>query len=361
VRLPRIRSAACPALLLLLVIPAAEATPPPGKALLIELPSQALALDVGAGGFVVVGGFNSGGGLTWMPTSGAENIGGLSAVAVSRDGKTIVGTTFNNRLQEAAIWQGGTTWRPLGSFGPNAQPCDLLLSSAYGASDDGKVVVGLGWDGCKFARAFRWEESTGMVDLGSTVSGRSSRANNVSGDGRVVVGWQEDTTGLRLGAKWVGGVQEVIHGPFGAVGEAFAVNRDGSIIAGTHCNFSDPRPNSWTWTASGGVQCSFVDVPRDIPDRFYSALMETTSDDGRVIGGALSFGLESQALVWFDGEVFFLKDYLRAHGVPDAFDGWINTGFVIGSTADGRTLVGYGAGPRNFQGYLVVLPELAKK
>jgi len=79
-----------------------------------------------------------------------------------------------------------------------------------------------------------------------------------------------------------------------------------------------------------------------------------------VIGGALSFGLESQALVWFDGEPVFLRDYLRAHGIPDAFDGWVNTGFVTDVSNDGRTLVGYGAGPTTFQGYMIVLPEMGE-
>jgi hypothetical protein len=88
--------------------------------------------------------------------------------------------------------------------------------------------------------------------------------------------------------------------------------------------------------------------------------MQDTSEDGRVIGGAFSFGLESQSLVWIDGQVFFLKDYLRANGVPDAFEGWVNTGFVNGVSADGRILVGSGAGPRTFQGYMVVLPELPR-
>jgi hypothetical protein len=95
--------------------------------------------------------------------------------------------------------------------------------------------------------------------------------------------------------------------------------------------------------------------------RPYSVLMQRTSDDGRVIGGALSFGLDSEALVWFDGEPFFLRDYLRSHGVPDAFRGWVNTGFVTDVSADGRTLVGFGAGPNTFQGWMVVLGEMPKK
>jgi probable HAF family extracellular repeat protein len=350
------------ALSLPLLLGTVEAAAPKGKPLLIELPPEALPADVGAGGFVVLGTFFSGGGLTWMPAGGVTALGGTQGVAVSLDGKTIVGRALDDRGREnAAIWAGGKEWRRLGSFTPDAQSCDQLLSGAFGASDDGKVVVGLGWNGCNLAHAFRWEESTGMVDLGSTVAGRSSRANDVSGDGQVVVGWQEDATGPRLGAKWVNRTQEIIRGPNGPVGEAFAANRDGSLIVGTTCDYFNPLPTAWKWTAAGGVQCFPVRRPPDLPDLFYQAFMMATSEDGRVIGGAFSFGLESESLVWFDGELFFLKDYLRASGVPDAFEGWVNTGFVQAVTPDGRTLVGYGAGPRTFQGYMVVLPELESK
>jgi probable HAF family extracellular repeat protein len=345
-----------------LLLGAAEAAPPKGKPLLIELPPEALATDVGAGGFVVVGGFFSGGALSWLPTSGITRLGGTQGIAVSLDGKTVVGRADDARgLENAAIWTGGTDWRLLGSFTPDAQPCDRLLSGAYGANNDGTVVVGLGWNGCSFARAFRWEESTGMVDLGSTTPGRSSRANGVSGDGRVVVGWQEESTGFRMGAKWVDRTQELIRGPNGTVGEAFAANRDGSLIVGAHCDIFNPIASAWKWTAADGVHCFPVPRPPGLLDVPYQAYMMATSDDGRVIGGAFSFGLESESLVWFDGELFFLKDYLRANGVPDAFEGWVNTGFVVAVTPDGRTLVGYGAGPTAFQGYMVVLPERESK
>jgi probable HAF family extracellular repeat protein len=332
------------------------------KPLFIELPREALAVDVGAGGFVVVGTFFSGGAFHWMPTSSDTAIGGTQGVAVSRDGKTIVGRALDGGgFENAAIWTGGTSWRLLGSFTPNAKPCDLLLSGSFGASDDGKVVVGLGWDGCSFARAFRWEESTGMVDLGSTVPDRSSRANNVSGDGRVVIGWQEDATGFRMGARWINGVQELFRGPSGMVGEAFGVNRDGTLVLGANCNPFDAVASGWTWTPAGGVTCFPVPRPPGLPAPFYQVLMQATSEDGRVMVGAYSFGLESESLIWIDGQVFFLKDYLRQNGIPDAFDGWVNTGFAIAVTPDGRTIVGYGAGRTAFQGYMVVLPELDSK
>jgi probable HAF family extracellular repeat protein len=347
----------------------AENALPQERPVLIYLPPDTLASDVGAGGFVVTANRQSSpGGQYWMPTGGAVDIGGTATDAISRDGKTIVGRAFDsNGFENAAIWQGGRAWRPLGSFTPNAQPCDRLLSGAFGASDDAKVIVGLGWNGCSIAHAFRWEESTGMVDLGSTVAGRSSRADNVSGDGRVVVGWQEHPTGFRMGAKWVDGVQELIRGPNvgswpGVVGEANAANRDGSLIVGGNCTPDIPQPSAaWTWTATAGVKCFPVERPRGIPIEFYQTTMLATSDDGRVIGGSFSFGLESQSLIWLDGQPYFLKDYLRANGVPDAFEGWVNTGFVTGVTSDGRVLVGYGAGTRAFQGFMVILPELEKE
>ena len=63
-------------------------------------------------------------------------------------------------------------------------------------------------------------------------------------------------------------------------------------------------------------------------------------------------------VIWIDRTPHYLKDYLRANGVPDAFEDWINTGAVIGVSRDGRVLVGYGAGPRDFTGYIVILPPL---
>jgi uncharacterized membrane protein len=220
------------------------------------------------------------------------------------------------------------------------------------------VVVGLAWDGCKFARAFRWQVSTGVVNLGSA-TGESSRANDVSGDGHVVVGWDENRVGFRQGAKWTGRSEELIAGPTGMVGEAHGVNRDGSIVIGTNCTPDKPSepPAAWMWAAGRGVQCFPVNLPRWLPPLPYQATMQVTSDDGHVVGGAYAFGLDSEALIWLDGEVHFLKDYLRDNGLPDAFRGWVNTGFITGVTADGRTLVGYGAGPTTFQGYMVVLPD----
>jgi probable HAF family extracellular repeat protein len=330
------------------------------KPLLIELPPQSLAADLGAGGFVVVGAVLPAGGFYWMPTGGVVLIGGNQANAVSKDGRTIVGRANDARgLENAAIWQGATDWRVLGSFRPDAQPCDALLSASFGASADGRVVVGLGWDGCRIAHAFRWEESTGMADLGSIVPERASRANNVSGDGHVVIGWQDDFTGFRQGARWIDGREELFAGPNGPVGEAHAANTTGTLVVGSRCDSLATEQSAWTWTASEGVRC--YPVPRQKLLNAYVGQMLATSEDGRVIGGAQSFGNDSEAVLWIDGQAHYLKEYLEDRGLTDPFKDWVNTGFVTGVSPDGRTLVGQGAGPRGFQGYVVILPSLGPR
>ncbi len=85
-----------------------------------------------------------------------------------------------------------------------------------------------------------------------------------------------------------------------------------------------------------------------------------TSDDGRVIGGGQSVGgsPDSDAVIWIDRVPHYLKDYLRANGVPNAFETWINTGTITDISPDGRILVGKGAARAGFRGYIVILGDL---
>jgi uncharacterized membrane protein len=224
-------------------------------------------------------------------------------------------------------------------------------------------VVGNANNGCNLSHAFRWEESTGLVDLGSSVAGRASFARGVSADGRVVVGYQDRADGFRQGARWTDGRQELFQGPTGPSGTANAANADGSIIVGRVCVPADPRdPNdqsAWVWTARDGVRC--LPAPRRRPSPGPAILVDAnaTSGDGRVIGGGQNVGgsRDSDAVIWIDGVPSYLKDYLQANGVPDAFATWINTGAITDISPDGRILVGNGAALGGFRGYVVILGE----
>jgi probable HAF family extracellular repeat protein len=331
----------------------------------LELRSSALPEAVSASGAVVVGGFDSGGAFYWMPTTGVISIGGWFATDVSRDGRTIVGAAFDSRgIQQAAIWLRAAEWRLLGSFSPSAAPCDTSLSVATDVTADGKVVVGMAQNGCTISNAFRWEESTGMANLGSSVAGRASLAEGVSADGSVVVGYQDRADGFRQGARWVEGRQELFQGPTGPAGTAIAANSDGSIIVGRICSpagLPDPNDQSaWIWTARDGLRCLAAPRRRVSPGPAILVDANATSDDGRVIGGGQNVGgsRDSDAVIWIDGNPSYLKDYLQANGIPDAFATWVNTGAITDISPDGRVLVGNGAARGGFRGYIVIFGEL---
>jgi probable HAF family extracellular repeat protein len=334
------------------------------KALLIELDrrSSALPAAMSASGAVVAGVINDTlNAFYWMPTTGLVFAGGVAANAVSRDGRTIVGSAKDSRsVTQAAIWLRASEWRLLGSF-PNAEPCDASLGLATGVSSDGEVVVGSARNGCTFARAFRWTESTGMVDLGSSVEGRTSLATGVSADGMVVVGYQTRADGFQQGARWVGNRQELIPsapGGVGYVGSAMATNRDGSIVVGRVCVPGiNILQSAWVWRAQGGTTCMPPPQIRPSPGPLIIVEAAATSDDGQVIGGSQNVGgsPDSNAVIWIDGRPAYLKDFLRANGVPNAFEGWPNTGTVTAISPDGRVLIGWGAAPLGFRGYMVIL------
>lgn len=355
-------------LILLLTLCAATLTArAANQTLLIELEPRTRLFPAGvsAAGAVLVGALDGGGGFYWMPTTGVISNGGVSSADVSRDGRTIVGTAADARgIEQAAIWRRATEWQLLGSFGPSAASCDRFLSSAADTSGDGRVVVGQAGNGCTLTHAFRWEESTGMVDLGSSVAGRASSARAVSGDGNVVVGFQERGDGTRQGARWVDGRQELVPGPAGSVsgfvGDANAVNSDGSIVVGRICRFGNPLDQSaWVWTPGEGTRCLPAPSLRPSPGPVIITDANGLSDDGRIIGGrqGVASSADQDAVIWIDGTPSYLKDYLRANGVPDAFTGWINTGEITDVSPDGRILVGYGAPLGGFRGYIVILGE----
>src|SRR5262249_8784682 len=180
------------ALMPLLILPRLIGAQAPQTPFFMTLPPNVVPNAVGSNGWVSVGFiYDKVNGMHWMPSTGTEDIGGIAAMAISRDGKTIVGNAFDNQGREnAAIWTGGKTWRLLGSLTKDAQACDRNYSATFGASGDASVIVGLAWDTCKVARAFRWEEKTGVVNLGS-LSGESTRANAISAGGQANVGWDQ--------------------------------------------------------------------------------------------------------------------------------------------------------------------------
>lgn len=317
------------------------------------------------------------GGMT--PISGPPD--GFTVAALSDDGSTVVGTVAISSppmglREEAAIWLGGSDWQPLGSL-PGSVPCGTSLTESYDVSGNGSVVVGLAWVGkpCTNAHAFRWTQATGMEDMGALVPNRASRANGISADGNVVVGWSDAASGARRGAIWDEGGLRWFTAPHSAIGEAQGVSSDGSIVVGG--DFSDlSKPNSfaepWIWTEAGGVQSlGIVKAFRgDVVDGQHYA--RDVSDDGGVVVGQDTLFLlgEQWAWIWTPSEgIKLLQDYVRAigdsnvqnlvcpgqRGIATPCYGW-DLWNVAAVSNDGSVIVGTGRNPDgNLEAFMIKL------
>src|SRR5262249_20133276 len=241
----------------------------------------------------------------------------------------------------AAKWLGGTDWQPLGPI-PGGGPCDTDLASAWGVDHYGQTLVGLGWppQACRPHRA-TWELGAGgpATDRGTLVPNSATRANAISGDGRVIVGWQDDEFGNRLGARWVNGVEEYITTPAGEnVGEVEAVNFDGTTMIGSSYPYGNGLRIAWVWTARRG----FTAI--DSGPVFSYNTPTAVSEDGSVVGGLAREQSQGRARAWIfkNNSLIWLTDYLN--NKKKLAQGWIITS-VAGISGDGTTIVGEGIDP----------------
>jgi probable HAF family extracellular repeat protein len=314
-------------------------------------------------GIVVVGGSGSNV-YRWTPADGLVLIGGPGfsnggTVDISRDGTTIASTTVGpDNILRASIWNGGTSWTQLPGLGGSSGTSE---SSSYATNGDGSMVVGLAWISGSVAHAFSWTQATGTVDLGSLVPTRSTRANDVSADGHVIVGWQDQASGMRQGAKWIGGVETLFDyvDPTQTVipvGEALCANKDGSIITGDTV-FNGDNPG-WRWDASTGQVTLLPNLPAEPSSN--RALPTGMKDDGTWICGANGGSpFTRKAILWINGQPVDLLAYLSSLGTT-GLSSYTSLGSCTAMSRDGRVIVGFGQGP-NFGmpsgGWVVVFPE----
>jgi probable HAF family extracellular repeat protein len=137
----------------------------------------------------------------WTYTDGMRDLGTIkdtvgfsTANAISGDGSVVVGESAIPKIQNSFFshafrWTNSGGMADLGTIGNVAG-----YSAATATNFDGSVVVGRSTtptdpSGGGAVHAFRWTNSTGMVDI-STPGGSpgNSRATGVSGDGAVVIG-----------------------------------------------------------------------------------------------------------------------------------------------------------------------------
>ncbi|MBZ5639747.1 MAG: hypothetical protein LAO51_13455 [Acidobacteriia bacterium] len=346
----------------------------------IDLPNSSIA-ELSGDGQVAIG-YSDLGLIRWTP-SGTDIIGGdyrSPQMAISRDGRTLVASTSDaDGNVVAGIWMGGQDWMGLGGL-PGGSSCDGDLSSGWGVSDD-RTVVGLGWLGCTSTSGFRWTSATGMTSLGNLGSADfgASRADRISADASTIVGWDRDDTGFWRGAIWHHGQESIVHQPpalccdgdgclLDTVGEAGAVNPDGSIVLGDY--YSVPRVYEDPFSGDVYHYCDSVPWRLDpgtglaepiggyLPDFGLTTHAFDLSDDGGVLVGRadpFDWGA-SVPLIWTapTGWMDF-QGFLASQGTL-ASDWLLLTAGTV--SADGTVVGGWGYSPFSRQGWIVNMPKV---
>lgn len=297
----------------------------------------------------------------WNPDLGTtEDIGGASPsdygagqTEFSADGQRVCGTTAGSQGTEMATYDRTTgTWTPHGGLG---LVMDGNTSSAWDILGDGETVVGMGWLGGFSAHGMAWNAAEGVMDLGSLFTDASTRANAVSDDGGVVVGWQ-DFNGPWKSAVWrknpAGGYdpnEYLLINPMGSasdefnqVGECSAVSADGTWIGGYGDFANNEEP--WIWSQATGL----VNLGA-LPNMGRGYVTAFSADGSTVVG-------------WFDGQFFgsprkaFI--WTEADGLQDLNTFATNElGVILGSqqlysaadiSPDGHYISGTGVNSSNF-------------
>jgi len=249
-----------------------------------ELGSGLTATSASSDGSVVVGD-NGGQNFMWTEGSGVVLIGGVAPqgfggqAAISGDGTLISATRVNpsTNLGELSSYNVATqTWTSHGSLGSAS---GSSASSAWGMSSDGLTIVGLGWVNAGSAHAIKWTAAGGIEDLGSSVSGRSTRANAANSDGTIIAGWQDATSGFRQGAIWTNGVQSLItHSNGDRATEAGAISADGVWTCGGQGFSNDYQ--AWKWSVATGI----VDIGPAPTSGWRGAGTGLTADGSKTVG-----------------------------------------------------------------------------
>jgi uncharacterized membrane protein len=314
--------------------------------------------NMSADGSVVVGVWGSEGpAWRWTAQTGAVDIGSVSQqVEISRDGRTIAGTAKDaTGVAYAAIWQSGKQWVTLPPPA-NGRVQDGGVTSAWGVSADGSVIVGLAWVNPKGAEGFRYDVNSGTVSLGS-LKGKGSRASVVSGDGHVVAGWDTvEGSGPWYGTIWWQGLQRLMT-PFALIGQVEGINYSGSVMVGRG------HPMAWThayrFTSWDGrvEDLGVLKYPGGNPafDDYSMAL--AVNDDSTVVVGYNGYQPPTDAFIWTqDTKMVRLRDYLTSKGIT-GHETWtlVNANCV---SPDGKIIAGTGINNREqrVEGYIVRLP-----
>lgn len=307
-----------------------------------------------------------------------------TALAVSADGKTIVGQAAAAPAADGSNRSVAVVWKPVAAgtaalrsarnfdesaTAPTFTPINIglfpggIISLAEAASADGSVVTGYGdakdpdpnYRGQVY-QAFRWTQSDGMQGLGFLPGGlKISQAFGISADGTTIVGRSDSAQGLQAfrwtQAEGLVGLGKV---PGALSSNPYAISADKSTIVGAS-TFSDQSNDkrAFRWTATEGM----VDLGVISGDQYSEA--KALSADGSIVVGSSGVGFSSRAFIW--DKVNGMRDLKSAIVASNPEFGNWTLGTAAGISGNGTIITGVGTNPDGdieaFLAYLQIKPQ----
>jgi uncharacterized membrane protein len=278
--------------------------------------SREFAKAVSDDGRLIVGGTNSGA-MLWRP-EGPTVLGPGYCEDVDATGAVVVGEllTFHGFVAFAYFTTGALIDLP---------PAEGDLESlAFAVDASGALAVGS--TSGPSTRACLWNTTGGPPTILDSPA-LLACAKDISGDGRVIVGYSFDGTS-NAAVRWVDGVyEEIIPAEMGAV--ATGVSSDGRVIVGTASHFG----GAFVWDAVHGARSLQLIVPSDRLNPTVLWLERATgiSDDGRKIVGT---GLAADTLDSFAWEIELPADCVADFNADLTVDFFDYLDFVSAFDAD---------------------------
>ncbi len=279
-----------------------------------------------------------GGAVYWWTASGGFRLldSGLASqggVGMAAEGGALVAARPGATGAVPTIWYRDGSSRALAV---ELSDCgaDHQVDGGFDLNADCTVVVGQ-VVGCDGERAFRWSNTSGLVEL-PAVPGGDSRGTAVSADGRVIVGFCEsDEGGYRRPVIWRAGRKPVFFLGADHPGEALNISLNGQFVVG-QAQLGGLSPQAFFWQ-QGTAPVSLGNLSGRATD---TSLARAVADNGTVVGwsGDALWG-DQEAFVWSaQGGMQSCARLLAAQGAKLP-EGVLLTA-ALDISGDGRTVVG---------------------
>ena len=311
-------------------------------------------------GSLLGGAYYFGSSFLWTEEGGLEHTGGASVRAMDNNGllvgespfPMIMGDTLTD--VEAACYYDGEEWVMMGPI-QGTQPFDpYMYQGAWAVAADTFIVAGMYWHSNYSTTAFVWspEDPDGelLPDNGPDLS---SRPNDMSADGSVIVGWASiEIDGQYTDRSAHAWIRNELTGEYDLVflgylgnqggwvgGEAYGVSPNGQLICG-----SSPGA-MFVWTEETGMQdIGFMDGHNPLEAR---VLPMDINDYGTAIGfaQAQSWVWNREAIIYTpENGLSYLKDSLQILVDDDDFlEDW-SLIQANGISDDGKFIIGTAVG-----------------